>query len=762
MYQTKKKAVIFALQALVLLAVAPVAFADHTDQGLQRVGPVLETHGYPSWYQDKTGVVLEFCQPLNQQELDGGWCLLLPGDTVVPEVFPDPERFADEHFYWAGDAAMDAIVGGTTVRARLILALEAAFTQGPVVPGDQTVFGRVRIRIDNLPFSGTYTVYHPYGTEVYEGLRAGDRLFVTEDIGFNCNQGQFDCALASRIGPFLLPSNTPGGAELAPIQGPVPGKLYIADPARSGPVTGSPLHTPQNYFRVEGPNGFLMHTNNFTLMGRMYQGTLPAQLTVDRATYSASASGNRLDVFATAFAATQPRIPGQPRPPVLEPVLSFFPAPCVKNSTGALAPPDDTDDIAMYGRENTFWGQSYVAEIPEEVCVEDETARNAAGQVVPAFFRGVVTDQVTITEASYDAILAGGTLTVRAFSSDPVGNPELKVGQFNGRGEMMNGVVVITELLAPPSRVRVFSEFGGFDEVFVTVADGTPVRPVAVNDVAFVDEGEEVIIDVLNNDTYNGTPIAPQDATVTIVNQPRLGTALVNPDQTITFTANLHAFGVDGIAYTVSVGGVSSSLAYVTININAVDHGAPTANNDATIGIVGVPVVINVVANDTDPDGAADIVAIEIVPNSLTPTTATLQVQGTAVVFTASAAATYNFRYVAIDQIGNRSNEATVTVVVNQSESISIQVAEYRTSSQRLRVSGTASPAVGQTLRISWDNGSEAGTLLATAVVQGNGNWAIDIKGATGVLDPRTSGATRVRVNSELGGFSTAAINVRN
>ena len=47
--------------------------------------------------------------------------------------------------------------------------------------------------------------------------------------------------LVPQVGPFLLPSDAPGGAELPPIAGPVPGKMYIADPARVGPVTGSSL-----------------------------------------------------------------------------------------------------------------------------------------------------------------------------------------------------------------------------------------------------------------------------------------------------------------------------------------------------------------------------------------------------------------------------------------------------------------------------------------------------------------------------------------
>jgi hypothetical protein len=35
--------------------------------------------GFPSWFQDKTGITLEFCDPLNASELNAGWCTVLRG-----------------------------------------------------------------------------------------------------------------------------------------------------------------------------------------------------------------------------------------------------------------------------------------------------------------------------------------------------------------------------------------------------------------------------------------------------------------------------------------------------------------------------------------------------------------------------------------------------------------------------------------------------------------------------------------------------------
>ena len=165
------------LAAAFALAVAPAAFAQ-----LNRVGPVGPL-GYPTWYQDKTGLTLEFCDNQTQPELEGGWCVLLPPDLptgAAPETRAgSPVNFADEHFYYlmnAGAAGV-AVPGlpGQTVKVALVAAIEGAFGGGPVKAGDEMVFARLRIRMDPLPYSGTYTVYTPYGKRVFAEQLAGER-----------------------------------------------------------------------------------------------------------------------------------------------------------------------------------------------------------------------------------------------------------------------------------------------------------------------------------------------------------------------------------------------------------------------------------------------------------------------------------------------------------------------------------------------------------------------------------------------------------
>ncbi|MBI1987975.1 MAG: hypothetical protein HYS70_06485, partial [Nitrospinae bacterium] len=395
------------LIAVVVAAVLLVSAVPAAHAGLKRVGPVNNVPsvgGYPAWYQDTTGLALEFCDPKNQAELDGGWCLLLPVDIpVVPEVFPT--NFVDEHFWYAAEASMTT---GNSGKALLVLAVEAAFA-ADVEPGGQISFSRIRVKLTDVPVPGTYRFIHPYGEELFtcpDECRgaAGDLIFFSDDVGIA--PLIFTDALTSRLGPFLLPSNTPGGPELPATPGPA--GLYIADPARSGPVTGSPLPNfidstgasrNHNIFRIEGPVGSnldgnghdFIETTDFALMGRVFQGAIAGEATVDHAVYARTAASQKVDVYATAFPATQGRLPAGLPPAVIVPVLAFFDAPCTAtpDENGNPGPPFSAPvgflPNLMSAAGSHYFGQSHPATLPLEVCIQ-MNALTAGGQPVEVFF----------------------------------------------------------------------------------------------------------------------------------------------------------------------------------------------------------------------------------------------------------------------------------------------------------------------------------------------------------------------------------------
>src|ERR687891_714430 len=131
--------------------------------------------------------------------------------------------------------------------------------------------------------------------------------------------------------------------------------------------------------------------------------------------------------------------------------------------------------------------------------------------------------------------------------------------------------------------------------------------PVAADDSASTDEDNPVTIDVLANDSD------PEGDTLTVdsVTQPTNGTAVVNPDDTVTYTPDPDFNGTDSFDYTISDGNGSTDTATVTVTVGGVND-PPVANDDAATTDEDTPVVIDVLANDTDADGNLDPSSVSV------------------------------------------------------------------------------------------------------------------------------------------------------
>jgi len=380
-------------------------------------GPVDAENGFPRWYKDAAGTRLELAvdprDPFAQAMGD------LP-DPLAPVRFPD--NFPDEAFYFLAEAEMP--VGGQPRpgRARLVLALEAAFGgSGAVAEGQQMVFARIRVRLDGGIPGAAYTFTHPYGqTDPLVADESG-RVFVTEDLGGG--PGQFDVAVTDgEVAPFLRwTADAPAG--------------YLGDGATEHTVTGSPLGT--NFFRVEGPqvggagaapdpadpaNPDKIFTDLFTVQGRV--STL-AGAEVTRAVYSRGAGAVVLDVFARS-----------------EPGQTLRAAGTTLTSAGG-----------------DYHTRAQVLQAPAAVDVVNATDQP------PTIATGLVTDAVTVLVADYDT--EQGQLTVEASSSDLDDPPQLIVTGF---GPLTGGKQVFPLIDAPPASVQVVSSHGGADRRHVLVA----------------------------------------------------------------------------------------------------------------------------------------------------------------------------------------------------------------------------------------------------------------------------------------------------
>jgi hypothetical protein len=472
-----------------------------------------------------------------------------------------------------------------------------------------------------------------------------------------------------------------------------------------------------------------------------------------------------VDVFATGLPSTQARIPAGPAPAQVTPQLQYYDAPCVANlaADGSLLSYSAPAGTAtqMLGAGTDYWGQSAPGSVPVAVCVMQTNAVDAGGATVSQFFPTVVGDQVFITEALYDP--ANQRLSVKASSSDLVSPPTLTVGGF-GAIDAVSGQLLVGQLVAPPAKVRVASSALGVNEMQVSTGVGSSgpgaTVPVAANDsVTVAEDSGATLINVLANDTIGGNPI-PAGSIVTLVAQALRGTAVVNVGGTISYTPNANANGNDSFTYAVSVNGISSNVANVAVTVTPVND-PPVAVNDSFTGFAGQTVTLPVLANDLDVDGPADIVAVT---NLTQPVGATVTAAGGAVSFLAATAGTYTFTYRAQDAAGAISaNSATVTVVVAATETVNITLSEYRRNQGRLRLTGTVTPVTNppQRLEVRWANGTNTISVVATPVADALGNWAVDIRNATGIQNPDNSSATQVRVTSPGGGSRTAAITFR-
>ena len=183
--------------------------------------------------------------------------------------------------------------------------------------------------------------------------------------------------------------------------------------------------------------------------------------------------------------------------------------------------------------------------------------------------------------------------------------------------------------------------------------------PVAVDDVAALDEDSSTVIEVLDNDS----DIDGDVLVVTAVTQPTHGIAVVNPDGTVTYTPIADYNGPDSFTYTISDGAGGTDTATVSLTVNPLND-APVAIDDTAATDEDVALVIaaaDLLANDSDIDG-----------DTLTITSFTQPAHGSVVdngngTFTYTPDANYNgddsFTYTVSD--GNGANDsATVDITV--------------------------------------------------------------------------------------------------
>ena len=650
------------------------------------VGPISAANGYPVWYKDGNGLRLQ----LNTDPNDP-YSGITPADLPNPSApvsFPD--NFPSESFYFSAEAEMET---GTGERARLVLALEAAFVNEVPAPGEQIVFGRVRVRVEGLIPGAEYTVYHPYGVETFEADDEGAINF-TEDIG-DMDGGGFERAGDSRIHPFL---------RWDPAVAPAPPPGYIGDPNVLHRIVGSPVG--RNYFRIEGPDigvGSPDRVSDDAIETRLFAvlGTISTIAGVDivRASYTRTeATGGLLDVFASTDTTPQELVVSGP----------------------------GFDPTVMQGAQG-----GYLAHIAFEGGVPNEITVTNVGDQPPSVKTAAPTDLLTGT-AVYD--IDTSELTVTGSSSDTFGAPTLTAVGFGSFPS--GGTLTATLPDGVPASVTIASEAGGAITIPVYV-EGNPFEPIGVSADAGPDRTVLINATVTLDGTGSTGPI--ESYAWTQIAGPAV--TLSDADEAIaSFTAPGAAAALQFALTVTGPGGPSVDTTAVQVVASAP---TPVANAgpDQTVR-QGTVVTLQ---------GSSNVSPVGFEWVQIAGPTVTLNGSDTPnPTFTfPKQPQPLRFRLTVTGPGGSSSDTVMISALPDV---LTVTRAEYRIGDAEWRVEGTTDvpgPGVSVSIHIG---SSTAGPVLAVADADALGVWSYREEGG----EPQPDGARTVTLRSSSGGLLPA------
>ncbi|EAQ11253.1 Hint domain-containing protein [Maritimibacter alkaliphilus HTCC2654] len=229
------------------------------------------------------------------------------------------------------------------------------------------------------------------------------------------------------------------------------------------------------------------------------------------------------------------------------------------------------------------------------VCVTDPNGGNQDPDAVNDTTNTFPDTAVTVEVLANDSDPDGDTLTI-------IGGTDPTNGSVTDNGDGTITYTPNTGFTGTDTFTYTVSDGnGGTDTATVTVSvndNGGGNSVDAVDDSYNIDEDTTLIVDL----TANDSDPEGDDFSITSVGSATNGTTTLNPDGTVTYKPNDDFNGTDTFTYTITDDQGATDTATVTINVGAVQDD-PDAENDVELTDENTPVDIDVLANDSDPDG---------------------------------------------------------------------------------------------------------------------------------------------------------------
>ena len=297
----------------------------------------------------------------------------------------------------------------------------------------------------------------------------------------------------------------------------------------------------------------------------------------------------------------------------------------------------------------------------------------------------IATVQLTIERTALPPLTApdsatvdeGGTVNINVLANDTARDNPINAASVTVVTSPTNGTVTVnssgviqyihngSETTADSFTYRV-SDTAGLTSATTTVSlVVVPVNepPVAVNDSKSIASNIQAIIDLAANDfdVDDGLDLSG----IVIGTAPVRGTLTIHNDGTVTYVHDGSESVQDTFTYRIKdKSGALSNEATVSLSIELINQ-PPIANPDsATMSTPGGQIVIDLAANDSDPDGGLNLGSIVI---KTPPTNGSVSVIGDGTIrytHNGGSSTTDSFTYQIRDFAGLLSNEASVSINV--------------------------------------------------------------------------------------------------